>query len=225
MFSHFPKTRQPLPSEYAAIYEKHYKSNRDGKTVASSVSQRMETWMHRQVAKSTGENLRTLEIGAGTLNHLSYERTQYYDIVEPFEVLYQSSPLLSRVCNVYSDISEIPSEGGYDRIISIATFEHILNLPDVVAETCRLLNNGGVLYVAVPNEGRFLWKAAYTVSTGMEFKLKYGLDYRVIMNYEHCNTADEVEDVIRHFYDKVNMKVFGFSRTMCLYRYFECKKG
>ncbi|BBB18932.1 hypothetical protein HELA111659_05860 [Helicobacter labetoulli] len=30
MFDNFPKTRSPLPQTYQAIYEQHYKNNRDG---------------------------------------------------------------------------------------------------------------------------------------------------------------------------------------------------
>jgi hypothetical protein len=81
-----------------------------------------------------------LEIGAGTLNQLKYEKKAIYDIVEPFEILYENSPELNRINKIYRDISEINDEK-YDRIISCACFEHILNLPEVVAKSCILLNN------------------------------------------------------------------------------------
>ena len=113
--------------------------------------------------------------------------------------------------------------GRYDRIITIAAFEHILNLPDVVATTCRLLKKNGVLCIAIPNEGRLLWKIAYSISTGLEFKLRYGLDYEKIMNYEHCNTADEIEEILRYFYSDVKVKLYGITRSLSLYRYIEAK--
>lgn len=40
----------------------------------SFLSTRMEYWMHKKVAKSSGRKTKTLEIGAGTLNQLDFEK-------------------------------------------------------------------------------------------------------------------------------------------------------
>jgi len=61
--------------------------NREGKTSASFFSQKMESWMHKQVASDvTGlqsSQKKTLEIGAGTFNQLNYEPVNAtYDIIE-----------------------------------------------------------------------------------------------------------------------------------------------
>ena len=226
-FLQFPKQRKPLPQAYQAIYEKHYIENRGGKTKASFLASKLESWLHYQVAKSAAPDLKTLEIGAGTLNQLQYEKTQYYDIVEPFEILYKTSPYLSRINNIFADLKDITQEqmpqNGYDRIISIATFEHITDLPTVVAKTCTMLNPNGTLHVSIPNEGRYMWELAYTLTTGAEFKKRYGLDYKTLMQYEHCNTADEIEDILKYFYKNVQTKLFGFSKSFALYRYYCCR--
>jgi len=217
----FPKKRLELPEKYKVIYEKHYIENRIGKTKMSAASQFMEGWLHRQVAKTSGSERRTLEIGAGTLNQLKYEANAPYDIVEPFESLYNGSYERHRVKKFYKDISEISSEAKYDRIISCACFEHILNLPEVIAQTCMLLSDGGILCTSIPNEGRFLWTLGWKVTTGREFRKRYGLDYRIIMRHEHVNTADEIENIIKYFYKKVRIRIFGINKTFCLYRYYE----
>ena len=115
MFENFPKTRKPLPSEYQAIYENFYKSNRNGESTASGAAQKMERWLHKKVAADTqGLNGRkTLEIGAGTLNQLEFEQDfSHYDIIEPFTALYQDSPRLSKIRKIYKDISEVAHECG-----------------------------------------------------------------------------------------------------------------
>src|SRR4051794_40271503 len=103
MFDQFPKVRPALPKAIAEIYAALYKSNREGATTAASMSQRAESWMHRQIAKDVQQKnrpLSTLEIGAGTLNQIAYEPAgAAYDIVEPFKELYAGSRLLSRVRN------------------------------------------------------------------------------------------------------------------------------
>jgi len=224
MFENYPKERIELPLEFQKIYSEHYKNNRDGSTSASSLAQKMESWLHRKVAMDVMgiQNKSTLEIGAGTLNQLKYENTKPYDIIEPFSELYINSKFKDQVNEVFQDIDDISASNKYDRITSVATFEHITDLPKVVAKTCRLLNERGTLRVSIPNEGTFLWKLGYKLTTGIEFKLKYGLDYSILMNYEHVNTADEIEQVLHYFYGKVKCSCFGINRKIAFYRFYEC---
>ncbi len=228
MFSNFPKVRPSLPREIQDIYAEICKSNRDGRTFASSLAQKMESWMHRQVAKDVAsykDSVKvTLELGAGTLNQLPYEpNVRWYDIVEPFIDLYKNSPFLERIRNIYSDISEIPSSNCYDRITSIAAFEHICNLPEVIARCALLLAENGVLRAGIPSEGTFLWTLGWKITTGLEFRLRHGLNYGLIMNYEHVNTAKEIEEVLEYFFKEIKCKVFGLSKSISLYRYYECR--
>src|SRR5262245_39770788 len=135
-FADFPKQRPLLPPKFEAIYSEHCNTNRNGKSAASGLSQKMESWMHRKVAADMkdGKPKSTLEIGAGTLNHLVYEPAAApYDIVEPTPARYRTSADLHRIRNIYEDAGEVPATSCYDRIISIAAFEHICNLPDVIA--------------------------------------------------------------------------------------------
>ncbi len=217
----YPRKRGKLAEEYKKIYTKHYKENRDGKTRVSSLSRRMEYWMHWKVAKSSSLESKTLELGGGTLNQLDFERTAVYDVVEPYEQLFQNSSNLAYVRNIYSDISEIENEK-YDRIISVACLEHVEDLPEMVRLSTILLRPGGKMCVAIPNEGRFLWKFAYTMTTGREFKKRYGLDYETIMRYEHINTADEIEKILMYYFKNVKRSLLGISKDFAFYRYYEC---
>lgn len=222
----FPKKRMELPDAYKKIYREHYVNNREGKYKTTSLSQKLEAWMHRKVAADVLQNklrLTTLEIGAGTLNQLQYENgtNQDYDIVEPFTALFQNSPLLKRIRTVYSDIIDVPSTQKYDRITSIATFEHIMDLPFIIAKAALLLKENGHMRVAIPNEGTILWKLGTKV-TGFEFKRKYRLDYQTLMKYEHVNTADDIEKVLDCFFTKTKCSVFGISKKFAFYRYYDC---
>lgn len=226
MFENYPKKRIELPEAFQKIYADHYKNNREGATTASSLSQRMEAWLHKKVAADVikNPNQSTLEIGAGTLNQLTYEQTQPYDIIEPFEKLYAGSPLIKKVRTIFSDIDEVDLSNKYNRITSVATFEHIIDLPKVVAKTCLLLNENGCLRTSIPNEGHFLWTLGWKATTGLEFKIKHGLDYGLLMKYEHVNNADEIEEVLNYFYQKSSVAFFGISKKISLYRYYECSK-
>lgn len=219
----YPKIRPELPLEYQKIYNEHYQNNRNGKTPASFLSSHLESWLHRRVAKTSAPNKKTLEIGAGTLNQLKFEpNVDIYDIIEPFTLFYETSLELKKIRNIYMDISEVPNNARYDRITSIACFEHICNLPEVVSKCCSLLNNNGILAVSIPNQGRFLWKFSYTITTGFEFKKKYGLDYNILMLNEHVNTADEIEEVLQLYFKRVKRKMLGLGKNLSFYRYYEC---
>lgn len=227
-FPQFPKKRPPLPAEIQEIYAKHYRLNRDGKSSATSVAQRMERWLHFRVADDVAglrhTNKRTLELGAGTLNQLVFEpESEVYDVVEPFTALFQDSVYRPRISNFYTDISEVPSRNSYDRITSIAVLEHVCDLPMVVSRCVSLLADGGVFRASIPSEGTILWKLGWMLTTGVEFRLKYGLDYGQLMRHEHVNTADEIEMVLRHYFSSVQCRVFGLSKRLSFYRFYECK--
>jgi hypothetical protein len=229
MFDSFPKTRSALPVEYKRIYAEHFKQNREGGSAASGLSKLMESWMHRKVAEDAPSNdsksCPTLEIGAGTLNHLSKEPfTSPYDIVEPYEDLYRYSPELPKIHEIFADISVISRHHSYKRIISIATFEHVLNLPEVVSKCGLLLTPSGTLRVAIPSEGTVLWKLAWKVSTGLEFRLRHSLDYGVLMQHEHVNTAKEIAEVLSYFFSKISISCFGLGPKYSLYQYYECSE-
>ncbi|MEM8930481.1 MAG: class I SAM-dependent methyltransferase [Acidobacteriota bacterium] len=228
MFDQYPKTRPPLPESIRALYVSQYKTNREGGTTAASMAQRLESWLHRQVAADVadpdGASRATLELGAGTLNQLPYEpRAEPYDIVEPFTELFERSPLLPRVGRVFADTADVPADARYDRITSVATLEHICDLPDVVARCGLLLADGGAFRAGIPNEGTWLWTLGWKLTTGLEFRLRHGLDYGDLMRHEHVNTSRDIEQVVQHFFGRTRCKVFGISRGTALYRYYECR--
>ncbi len=223
----FPKTRPQLSKEYLKIYEEHYKDNRDGRGIANFLSSYMESWAHRIVSKTKIKSEKILEIGAGTLNHLKYEKGfNEYDVVEPFKSLFLKSPEKKNVSKFYDSIFEI-NKKNYDRIISIMTFEHLENLPEIVKKCNELLNKDGVMQIAIPCEGEFAFKLGWKLTTGIIFKLKYGLDYSKIMSHEHLNSQEEILIVIKNFF-----KIKRFIRSpfilpiknLSFYSYIECNK-
>jgi len=227
LLARFPKTRPPLPPKLEAIYARQYLENRTGETPAASLAQRLESWLHRQVAadvKDAASSGATLELGAGTLNQLAYEPVGgAYDIVEPFEALYRNSPLRGAVRATYADIAEAPTNQSYQRITSVASLEHICDLPLVLARGARLLAPGGALRAAIPSEGGFLWTLGWMCTTGLEFRLRHGLDYGQLMAHEHVNDAREIETLIRALFEDVQVKSFGLGRQLSLYRFLAAK--
>jgi len=227
VLARFPKTRPPLSPAIEAIYKRQYEENRRGHTPAASAAQRLESWMHRCVAADLrgGASRASLELGAGTLNQLPYERfTAPYDIVEPFHELYAHSPERGRVRQVFADIAEVPAEARYERITSIAAMEHICDLPLLLARAALRLADGGTFRAAYPAEGGFLWTLGWMATTGLEFRLRHGLDYGVLMRHEHVNRAEEIETLLNALFGVVRTRSFGLGRQLSLYRFSEASR-
>ncbi len=204
----FPKVRAPLPEPYQKILFDEYRANRKGQGFAFSFGQMLERWMHRRVSCGPAA-FPLLEIGAGTLNHVVYEPEDgLYDAVEPWADLYLGEPDRSRIRTIYPDVDEIPAETHYARIVSIATLEHIIELPHVLIRCAQLLAPGGVLRAGIPSEGSPLWSLAWRCGTGTAFRWRTGLAYGTLMRHEHVNCAREIIDLTGHFFREVRLEYF-----------------
>ena len=202
----YPKKRIVLEQEYLKVYNEHYKNNRGGQGFANMIAQKMESWMHKIVSKKEGEDI--LELGAGNLNHIKYEKSfKNYDIVEPFKELYKNETHLNKVRKEFVSIFEV--KNSYDKIISK-----------------NLLKKRGILQVAVPCEGEIAFKLGWLITTAIAFKIKYNLDYSKMIKYEHVNTLNEILIILKN-----NFKIKKFSRSpfilpiknFSFYAYIECE--
>ena len=222
----YPRTRPALPAANADRYVEEYKINRNesGRSLYRVVAG-LESWMHRQISRRQGE-VELLEIGAGTLNHRSYEPGLLsYDIVEPFDVLYQGSPWLPQIRRIYPTLSDVPLDSRYRRIISIAVLEHLEDLPTVIAQSALLLAPDGVFQAGIPGEGGLLWGLSWRLTTGLSYRLRTGASYRPVMRHEHLNSAPEIRCVLEHFFEDVSVRWFPFPHFhLSFYAYIEARR-
>jgi hypothetical protein len=224
ILSRYPKRRPPLTARHQAVYEREYAINRTASGLYRVVHW-LESWMHRRIADRTGSGT-LLELGAGGLNHVPYERgLARYDVCEPLAYLCEQSPHRGRVAEVlqgYEALGPMVGCRTYDRIASVAVLEHLDNLPSVVAAAALLLQPQGVFQAGVPSEGGLLWGLSWRLTTGLSYRLRTGLDYATLMRHEHVNTVDEIGKVIGCFFRKVSSRRCPpFGRQLSLYTYFE----
>ena len=176
--------------------------------------------MHKQVARESLFPL--LELGAGTLNHVPYEPLKgAYDAVEPFEKLYQDrTNRLDRIRELYQTIDNVPEGKAYRRVISIAVLEHLEALPEIVASCATRMTADGVFLAGIPTEGGLTWELGWRCTTAPSFRLRNGLAYGPLMRHEHINTAEEIEEVLAHYFKHVDILRFPLpARHLSLYTY------
>ena len=217
-----------LPLKYQQIYEEFYLDYSNANNFFRKLSLLVERWYHIQAYKDRPTANSILEIGAGNLNHIKFEKNfKSYDVVEPKEFLLNSAEdkykLLIR--NRYKDISEIPNNISYDKVIAIAVIEHIEELGYLLNEISKRLKEDGSFLVEIPAEGEFLWWLGWRLTTGIGFWLKYKLDYGIIMRYEHVNNVQKIFVEIKKYFLIEKVKSFPFNfKNGRLYIHIKCRK-
>ena len=195
----FPKERPPLPKKIKKIFNKVYKENRKNSLISFA-----ERWMHESIY-GLNSIKNTLEIGAGTLNHLKFEKIKKnYDIIEPKKYLYKKTIQEKKIRKILPNLKAC-KKNYYDRIISIAVLEHMTELPNFLAESSFNIKNNGYHSHSIPCEG-YLFNFTSSIISGIPFYLKHGLSYKYIMKHEHVNNLDEIITLINFFYKKVKIK-------------------
>ncbi len=226
----YPRTRPPLTPAHEAIFAAEYQRNREGRGSVLRAASGLEAWMHRRVARGSGARGPVLEIGAGTLNHLPFEPAaarEHYDIVEPMRYLVDSNPAaLAQVRGRFESIADVPTpaRGGvaYARVVSIAVLEHMTDLPAEVARCVVSLREDGLFQAGIPSEGGLAWYLAWRCVTGTAYRLRTGLDYRVVMRHEHVNTAADIKSVLGHFFERLTLRRFPLPmHHLSFYTYLE----
>ncbi len=199
----WPKRRPELTAEQSAILEDWYPYwlEKMGKGYSSIVR-----FNNLYAARSGAPGLKTLEIGAGTGDHLLYEKAadeQEYYALELREEL--AAGIRSRFPNVKLVIGDCQKkidlpDSSIDRVLAIHVLEHLDNLPATLKEVARVLRPGGVFSVVIPCEGGFGYSLGRRFSSKRIFEKRYHTNYDWMISYDHVNTADEIIEELRRLF-------------------------
>ena len=177
----YPKKRPPLSKKLKKIFNFEYKKNR-----TNFLSQLSESWLHFSIKGRKKIFNKTLEIGAGTLNHLPYEeiKNNKYDVIEPKRFLYKNNNNKILINNFYSNINSVP-DNKYDRVISCAVLEHLEDLPKYLYTRAKKLKKNGYQSHSIPCEGYPVWDIAWYLMSGISFKIRTGQNFSHAQKHEH----------------------------------------
>lgn len=156
---------------------------------------------HRYPVRRSGDFETTLEIGAGTGEHLRWERLtdaqrRGYVALELRENV--AARFRERHPDVRLVVGDCQSrlafdDGAFDRILAIHVFEHLPDLPRAIDEAHRLVAKPrGRLHVVIPCEGGLAYTLARRVSAQRLFERRYGRPYRQFIEREHLSRPEEI---------------------------------
>jgi SAM-dependent methyltransferase len=157
------------------------------------------------VAQAPTTFARTLEIGAGLGEHLTYERLddaqrRGYVALElraemAAEIARRHPDILVRVGDCQRRI-DFPDDH-FDRVLAIHVLEHLPDLPAAVREAHRLCNKRhGRFQVVIPTEGGLAYGIARRISAQRFFVRRYRMSYRWLVEHEHINLPREILEVL-----------------------------
>lgn len=199
----YPKKRPALSNEIKKIFDEEYKNNRE-----NTLSQLSESWLHFSIKGRNLSSNKTLEIGAGSLNHLKYENFQKkhkYDVIEPKKFLYKKKKNKSLVNKFYKSLNDTKNNS-YTRIISCAVLEHLEDLPNFLCLSAKKLKKNGYHSHSIPCEGYPVWNITWYLISGITFRLRTGKSFREVQKHEHLNSFDEILNLVKFFYRDVKVK-------------------
>lgn len=205
--SKWPKVFPPLTAEQQAISDDFMKYWHDVLPHKYGI---VDEFNHTYVVKHAPPNFkRTLEIGAGSGEHMNYEKlteeqTKNYVAVDIREnmvaELHRKFPAIQSVVGDCQKRMEF-EDGHFDRVLAIHVLEHLPNLPDAVKEMYRLCDKkNGTLSIVIPCEGSLAYTLARRISAQRIFENRYKQSYRWFIEREHINLPEEIlAELAQHF--------------------------
>lgn len=213
--SKWPKTYPPLSPEKIAINDDFVLHWHE---VLPKRYSFVDAFNHNYVVRTAPHGFtRTLEIGAGTGEHLKYERLDTEQKANYFAVDIREN-MISELHSQFPEISAVVGDcqkrmdfedSYFDRILAIHVLEHLPNLPAAVREMHRLCDkNRGVLSIVIPCEGSLAYSIARKISAQRIFEARYKQSYRWFIEREHINLPNEIFEELSPFFSLTSSTYF-----------------
>jgi len=177
------------------------------------------------VLKKNNSKIKTLEIGAGLGEHISYEDLSFQDYHALELRPEMASVIKEKYKNVNVEVGDCQkkltfNDNSFDRVLAIHVLEHLPHLPAALSEIYRVLKNTGQFTVVLPCEGGIAYKLAREISAKRVFEKKYNQSYDWYIKSEHINLPREIiEELERLFIIKERgffpLKLPSFQFNLC----------
>lgn len=213
--SQWPKVFPPLSPEQQRISDDFMKHWHD---VLPNRYGFVDEFNHKYVVKHAPSGFKnTLEIGAGSGEHMNYERlteeqTKNYVAVDIREnMIAELQRKFPAIQSIVGDCQERMDfeDGHFDRILAIHVLEHLPNLPKAVAEMYRLCDKEkGVLSIVIPCEGSMAYTLARRISAQRIFEKRYKQPYKWFIEREHINLPNEIFAEVMEYFEVTSSTFF-----------------
>ncbi len=207
----WPKTLPTLTAEQEKIRKDFYQMWLDELPQKYGI---LDRFNHRYPLRTAnGTMLKTLDIGAGTGEHLHYENLKNLDYTaldlrpEMGARIQAAFPTVKVVIGDIQARLDFP-ELYFDRILAIHVLEHLPNLPKAVDEIARILQPNGTFSVLIPCDPGFAYSIGRNISARRLFEKRFKQSYDWFIASEHINRPDEIITELRRKFDIAHQRYF-----------------
>jgi ubiquinone/menaquinone biosynthesis C-methylase UbiE len=214
--SKWPKVLPPLTKEQQQIsddFMKHWLS------VLPQRFSMIERYNQGYPVKASPKNFRTtLEIGAGSGEHLLYE-TLGPEQLKGYYALDFRDNMCRQIRERFHDVHVVAADcqhqlpfrdNFFDRVLAIHVLEHLPDLPSAIREAHRVCKKDGTLIVVIPCEGGLLYGLARRISAQRIFEKRYKQSYRWFIEHEHINRPEEIIEELSAYFTIQHRSSFPF---------------
>ena len=172
---------------------------------------------HKLMEKKLSKNHydKVLEIGAGIHPHIKYIKhnfNSYYCCENSKYTISYLNKNFPKIETIYSENIEIPNNMKFDRIIMSHSLEHIYKPESVLQKIYELLNDDGVISIAIPTDPaiayRFLRYFKKKIFSGYKISEK---EYDYINAIEHINSFNNNHAIIKYLFKDYKQYYFPFN--------------
>ena len=166
---------------------------------------------HRLTEKPLSSEMhfsRTIEIGAGTGEHIKYVKhsfDQYLLTDLDQEALNVARKKIHGDQKGRVDFEVQPAgelnypDNSFDRLIATHVLEHIYFPHLALKEWIRVLKDGGTLSILIPTDPGLAWRLGRTLGPRRR-AINQGIAYDYIMAREHVNACNNLIAILRHYF-------------------------
>ena len=199
----WPKTFPPLTAEQERIRDDFMHAWHEELPNKYGI---IERFNHGYVVDNAPASfVRTIEIGAGLGEHLTYERLTPEQLHNYVAVELRPS-MAAQIARAHPGCQVVTGDcqkrlafddGWFDRVLAVHVLEHLPDLPAAVREMHRLCNKDhGRFQVVIPCEGGLAYSLARRISAQRFFERRYKMPYKWLIEREHINLPREIFDVL-----------------------------
>jgi ubiquinone/menaquinone biosynthesis C-methylase UbiE len=170
---------------------------------------------HRLVEKNYTQDDyfgKTLEIGAGTGEHLSFVKHGFTEYTlsdldqKTLDVAKTKIPrnLQGKVLFEVQSGSQLSyPDNIFDRLIASHVLEHIYQPHLALKEWMRVLKPGGVLSILIPTDPGVAWRLGRHLGPRKN-AIAQGIAYDYVMAREHVNACNNLIAILRHYFSQAD---------------------
>ena len=222
IISMLPSQKTALPEIYndpeylqakkqiSEIFQYSYQEN----SLIAYIHNSYHRWHQRLLCKQWAENKWIVDLGCGPGTHFSFlskaMSSFFIGMDGNIDLLLKCSKNFPHIQLVLGDLCRLPFKTNHFHYsLSFSVLEHIYFLEKALDEVFRVLQSDGFFHVSLPTEGGFLWGAGRFWTTQRTFEKKK-INYKKLIQIEHCNTAKNVLKKLDHRWTSINSSYYPF---------------